>query len=277
METLENNRHTEMLSKAIQESKLFAVDALWAIMILILGIIISKIILSFLRTILGRTKIDIIIQNFLVSVTSAALYLLIIIAVLRKLGFETSSLVALIGAAGLAIGLALQSSLQNFAAGFMLIIFKPFKAGDYIDVVNISGIVDKINIFSTTILSNDNKEITVSNNVIYSNTITNYSRRPTRRIDLTLGISYESDLKKARELLQQIIDSNEKILKDPLPLIAVNDLTDTSVSLVVRFWVKTPDYWELKFDITEKIKMMFDSNDMIKPQPQMHVHLKKIV
>ena len=175
-----------------------------------------------------------------------------------------------------AIGLALQNSLQNFAAGFMLIVFKPFKDGDFVELANTSGVVEKINIFSTTLRSGDNKEITVSNGSIYGNTIVNYSSRDTRRIDMVVGISYESDLKKAKELLYKIISEDARILKDPAPVVAVAELADSSVNLVVRPWVANAVFWDVKFDLTEKIKLTFDANGIVIPYPQMAVHLKKV-
>ena len=168
------------------------------------------------------------------------------------------------------------SSNSNFAAGFMLIVFKPFKDGDFVELANTSGVVEKINIFSTTLRSGDNKEITVSNGAIYGNTIVNYSSRDTRRIDLVISISYESDLKKAKELLIKILGEDPRILKDPAPEVAVSELADSSVNLVVRPWVANAAFWDVKFAITEKIKLTFDANGIIIPYPQMSVHLKKL-
>lgn len=250
-------------------------NILYASIIFIFGVMGTKVIVSIMRTLLNKTKIDIIIINFLLSIARAVALLMVFIAVLKQLGFDTNSLVALIGAAGLAIGLALQSSLQNFAAGFLLIVFKPFKDGDFVELANTSGVVEKINIFSTTLRSADNKEITVSNGSIYGNTIINYSSRETRRIDMLIGISYESDLKKAKELLQKLINEDTRILKEPVPDIAVSELAESSVNFVVRPWVKSSDYWAVKFELNEKIKLTFDANGIVIPYPQMFVHMKK--
>lgn len=248
----------------------------FASLIFILGYLGSKIIISIARKILNKTKLDLIIIDFLLSILRVVTILIVLMAVLKQLGFDTNSLLALVGAAGLAIGLALQSSLQNFAAGFMLIIFKPFKNGDFVELVNTAGVVEKINIFSTTLRSGDNKEITVSNGSIYTNTIINYSSRNSRRIDLVIGISYESDLKKAKELLIKLINENTRVLKDPAPEVAVSELADSSVNFVVRPWVSTDAYWSVRFELIEKIKLTFDANGIVIPFPQMSVHLNKL-
>ena len=263
-------------SSALSATEQITMNLICATLIFFVGLAVIKIILSIARKILNKTQIDVIIVSFLLSIARAALLLLVFIAVLKQLGFDTNSLVALIGAAGLAIGLALQSSLQNFAAGFMLIVFKPFKDGDYVELANTSGVVEKINIFSTTLRSADNKEITVSNGAIYGNTIVNYSARDTRRIDMVIGISYESDLKKAKELLVYIINQDARILKDPAPEVSVSELADSSVNFVVRPWVTNADYWNVKCALTENIKLTFDANGIIIPYPQMQVHLKKL-
>ena len=263
-------------SSTLSATEQITMNLICATLIFFVGLAVIKIILSIARKILSKTHIDVIMVNFLLSIARAALLLLVFIAVLKQLGFDTNSLVALIGAAGLAIGLALQSSLQNFAAGFMLIVFKPFKDGDFVELANTSGVVEKINIFSTTLRSADNKEITVSNGAIYGNTIVNYSARDTRRIDMVVGISYESDLKKAKELLVYIINQDARILKDPAPEVSVSELADSSVNFVVRPWVTNADYWNVKCALTENIKLTFDANGIIIPYPQMQVHLKKL-
>jgi small conductance mechanosensitive channel len=253
----------------------FAINLVWATIILFVGLIISRVLISILNSVLRKTKIDVIIIGFLISIARFVVLMMIFIAALKRLGLDTTSLVTLVGAAGLAIGFALQSSLQNLTAGFMLIVFKPFKNGDLVELANTTGIVEKINIFSTTLRSGDNKEITVSNGSIYTNTITNYSARDTRRIDLIIGISYESDLKKAKEILIQIIKEDPRILKDPEPVVAVFELASSSVNFAVRPWVSNANYWDVKFDLNEKIKLIFDANGIVIPYPQMSVHLNK--
>lgn len=266
----------KIINSITTQSSQVTLNIFWAIIILFVGYAFSKVLLSFIGAILRKTKMDAIIISFLLSIARAIILLMIFIAVLKQLGFYTDSLVALIGAAGLAIGFALQTSLQNFAAGFMLIIFKPFKNGDFVELANTSGVVEKINIFSTTLRSPDNKEITVSNGAIYANTIVNCSSRETRRIDLVVGISYDSDLKKAKNLILEMIQNNIKIIKDPAPLVAVSELAASSVNLVIQVWVVNSEYADIKFDLTEKIKLTFDANEIIIPYPQMYVHLNKV-
>lgn len=218
---------------------------------------------------------DDILIDFITSILKTILLLFVVIAAMDKLGVNTTSLVALLGAAGLAIGLALQSSLQNFAAGVMLIVFRPFKSGDFIEAAGISGSVEKINIFSSTLRTGDNREIIVPNGTIYSDVITNYSARDTRRIDMVIGIGYDSDLKLARSTLEEIVNADKRILDEPQTLIAVAELADSSVNLVLRPWVKASDYWPVKYDLNEKIKLTFDEKNISIPYPQMDIHLEK--
>jgi small conductance mechanosensitive channel len=184
-------------------------------------------------------------------------------------------LIALIGAAGLAVGLSLQSTLQNLAAGVMLIIFRPFKAGDFIDAGGVVGTVENIQIFNTVMRTGDNREIIVPNGGIFGGTITNYSARETRRVDMVFGIGYDDDIRKAKEVIKGILDADTRILKDPAPLIAVGELADSSVNFNVRPWCKSGDYWDVYFDTHEKIKLTFDEQGISIPYPQMDVHNPK--
>jgi small conductance mechanosensitive channel len=181
-------------------------------------------------------------------------------------------LIALIGAAGLAVGLALQGTLQNLASGVMLIIFRPFNDGDFIEAAGVSGVVEEIGIFTTTMRSGDNREIIIPNGEIFGGTITNYSKRSTRRVDMVFGIGYDDDIKKAKNIIQGILDADERVLKDPAPLIAVGELADSSVNFNVRPWCKTGDYWCVYFDTHENIKLAFDEQGISIPYPQMDVH-----
>jgi small conductance mechanosensitive channel len=180
-----------------------------------------------------------------------------------------------VGAAGLAVGLSLQDSLKNFAAGVMMIVFRPFKVGDFIEAGGTSGVVETINIFSTTMRTGDNREVIVPNGTIYGGTIVNYSARDTRRIDMTFGIGYEDDIRRAKDIMQRILEEDDRVLKDPEPTIGLSELADSSVDFVVRPWVKTADYWSVRFDLNERIKLAFDENGISIPFPQMHVHLDK--
>ena len=196
-------------------------------------------------------------------------------AALDQLGVNTTSMIALIGAAGLAIGLSLQGTLQNLASGIMLIIFRPFKDGDFIEAAGVSGVVENIGIFTITMRTGDNKEVIVPNGQIYGGTITNNSSRNTRRVDMVFGIGYDDDLKKAKDILIKILEDDERILKDPEPLVAVSALAESSVNFNVRPWCAKSDYWNVYYDTHEKVKLTFDAEGISIPYPQMDVHVSK--
>ena len=254
----------------------WAINIFFALAIFIVGRWVAKILIKLLRKGLGKADMDPILVNFVASIVSSLLLLFIIIASLNQLGVDTTSLIAIFGAAGLAIGLALQGSLQNFASGVMLIIFRPFKTGDFVEAGGTSGVVESISIFTTIMRTGDNREVIVPNGAIYSGTITNYSARETRRVDMVFGIGYGDDIKKAKQILQQVLDQDERVLKDPAALVAVGELADSSVNFNVRPWVKSADYWSVKFDLTEKVKLAFDENKISIPFPQMDVHMNKV-
>jgi len=245
----------------------YGLNLLFAIAIFIIGKIVVKIIGNITTKLLSKAKVDEILVEFISGIINSVLMLFIIIASVGQLGVDTTSLVALIGAAGLAIGLSLQSSLQNFASGVMLIVFRPFTAGDFVEVAGISGVVEKITLFSTQMRTGDNKELIVPNGKIYGDVITNYSAKDTRRVDMVFGIGYDDDIKKAKQSLQNIINNDERILSDPAPLIAVSELADS--------WVKSSDYWGVYFDKHENVKLRFDEEKISIPYPQMDVHLDK--
>ena len=233
----------------------------------------------------GKAGWDQILINFVSSIIYTLLLLVVVIASLNQLGVDTTSLIALIGAAGLAVGLALQGTLQNFAAGVMLIIFRPFKEGDFVEAGGSTGVVESITIFTTMMRTGDNKQIIVPNGQIYGGTITNYSTKPTRRIDMVFGIGYDDDIKKAKEILERIIAEDQRILSDPAPLVAVGELADSSVNFngdrtaIVNFnvrpWVNSGDYWPVYFDLNEKVKLTFDAEGISIPYPQMDLHMPK--
>lgn len=202
-----------------------------------------------------------------------ALLTFVVIAALAQLGIQTTSFIAVIGAAGLAIGLALQGSLANFAAGFLMIIFKPFKAGDYIDGGGASGIVEKIEVFTTTLNTLDNKVVIIPNAKMMGDNITNYSAKELRRVDLDFGVSYGEDIDKVRKCIQDVISADARILKDPAPAILVKELANSSVVFQVRSWVKGSDYWGVYFDVIEAVKKGFDEQGVSIPFPQMDVHV----
>ncbi|MFT6991471.1 MAG: small conductance mechanosensitive channel [Paraglaciecola sp.] len=246
-----------------------------ATVIYIVGKIVVGILINVLGNIMARSNYDDMLIDFVKAIARAALMLFVIIAALNQLGVNTTSLVAILGAAGLAIGLSLQGSLQNFAAGVMLLVFKPFKAGDFIEAGGATGVVKSISIFTTVMTTGDNKEIIVPNGAIYGGNITNYSAKATRRVDMVVGIGYDSDLKKAKEILNEMVAADERILKDPAPTVAVAELADSSVNFVVRPWVASGDYWGVKFDFNEAVKLRFDAEGISIPFPQMDVHVHK--
>lgn len=253
----------------------WSIKILVALLIFLIGQLIAKIISRILGKVLGHTKLDKILVEFIQSLVNALLMVFVIVAALDQLGVNTNSVIAVLGAAGLAIGLALQGSLQNFAAGFMLLIFRPFKSGDFVEAAGTSGIVDKIGIFSTNMHTGDNKLVIIPNGAIYSNNIINYSAMGTRRIDMVFGIGYGDDMKKARDIIATVVAADERVLKEPKLLIAVGELAACSVNFYVRPWVRAEDFWDVKFALTENIKQAFDDNGISIPFPQMDIHLNK--
>ena len=253
----------------------WGISIVLAMVIFVTGRIVAKIVVAVVEKLLAKAKVDQILINFVSSILSVALLLIVIVAALDQLGVDTTSLIALMGAAGLAVGLALQGSLQNFAAGVMLIIFRPFKIGDFVDAGGTKGTVESIKIFNTILKTPDNREVIVPNGGIYNGTITNFSARATRRIDMVFGIGYDDDIRKAKDIIKGILESDERILKDPEPLVAVGELGDNSVNFNVRPWVNSGDYWPVFFDLNEKVKLIFDENGISIPYPQMDVHMDK--
>ncbi|MCW8091750.1 mechanosensitive ion channel family protein [Alteromonas sp. ASW11-130] len=253
----------------------WAINIAMAVIIFVLGRIIVSVVMSMITKLMARSKYDQMLIDFLESIISAVLMLFVIVASLDQLGVNTTSLVAILGAAGLAIGLSLQDSLKNFAAGVMLLVFKPFKAGDFVEVAGTAGSVQKIGIFTSLLTTPDNKEIIIPNGKIYNDNITNYSAKETRRIDMVFGIGYDDDLLKAKRILEDIIEQEDRILEEPEPLIAVSELGDSSVNFNVRPWVNSADFWAVKYAITEAVKLRFDQEGISIPFPQMDVHFYK--
>lgn len=255
----------------------WAINVLFALVIFFIGRQVAKLIIRITRRILSRSRMDEMLVNFILSILSGVLLLVVIIASLDRLGVDTTSLVALIGAAGLAIGLSLQDSLKNFAAGVMLIIFRPFKAGDFVEAAGTSGVVETISIFSSTFRTPDNRSIIIPNGAIYSDVITNYSARDTRRIDLVIGISYDDDIRKAKDVAEAVIKADERVLDDPAPFIGVAELGASSVDLHIRPWVKSVDYFATMCDLKEKIKVAYDENGISIPYPQTDLHVHQVM
>ena len=253
----------------------WGIKILFALVIFYVGRIVVGVVVNSIRKLLEARGMDDILVSFLTSILRWVLLLFVVVAALSQLGVDTTSLVALLGAAGLAIGLSLQSSLSNFASGVMLIIFRPFTKGDFVEAGNATGVVQSISIFTTTLTTPDNKVVIVPNGSILTNNITNFSAMDTRRVDMVFGISYDDDLRRAKQLLEEIIAADDRILAEPEPVIALSELADSSVNFIVRPWVKAADYWAVSWDTTETVKLKFDEAGISIPYPQMDLHIDK--
>ncbi len=251
----------------------YGIKLIAAIAIFIIGKIVANWLKKLITRVMTKAEIDQIIIGFTSSIAYIAMLAFVVVAALGQLGIQTTSFIAILGAAGLAIGLALQGSLSNFAAGFLMIIFRPFKVGDFIEAAGVSGKVNAIHIFTTTLTTPDNKTIIVPNAKIGNDNIVNYSTQPTRRVELTIGVAYDADLKQVRNILEDIVSKDERILKDPPHQIAVKELADSSVNFVVRLWVESADYWDVFFDANETVKIRFDEAGIGIPFPQRDVHV----
>lgn len=251
-------------------------NILLAIITLIFGLWIVKLIGKLINRALVKSNVDVSLQRFLSNLVTVLLKIMVLVSVISMLGVETTSFVALIGAAGLAVGLALQGSLANFAGGVLILLFKPFKIGDFIDAQGFAGSVFAIQIFNTILKTPDNKRIIIPNGALSNGSITNFSAEPTRRVDMTFGIGYDDDIKKAKGILNDLIEADERILKDPAPVVVLKELADSSVNFAVRAWCNSPDYWNIFFDMQEKVKLEFDSKGVSIPYPQRDVHLYNV-
>lgn len=265
----------ELAGKLQEWIALYGLKVLAAVVILVLGRLAALGIRAIARRTLTKSGVDPTLVAFVTSVAYIGAMAFVVIAALGQLGVQTASFVAVLGAAGLAVGLALQGSLANFAAGVLMIIFKPFKVGDYIEAGGTAGVVEEIGIFTTVLKSPDNKKIIVPNAKATADNITNYSANDQRRVDIVAGVSYGDDLDKVRGLLEQILKDDERILAEPAPAVKVLELADSSVNFAVRPWVKTEDYWDVFFALQEEIKKRFDAEGISIPFPQQDVHLFK--
>jgi small conductance mechanosensitive channel len=251
------------------------IKILIAIAIVIVGRWASKFVTHLVKKALTKANVDETLTKFLGDITYVGLLILVFISALGTLGVSTTSFAAVLGAASLAIGLALQSNFSNFGAGALILLLRPFKVGDFVETAGISGVVESIGMFNTTFKTGDNRIILVPNSSIIGSNIINYSKEPIRRIDLVIGIGYDDDIKLAKEILEKILKENEKVLDDPAPSVAIAELADSSVNFNVRPWVKREDYWGVRSEILEKIKEEFDKHGINIPYPQLDVHLKK--
>jgi len=264
--------NTEIIQHYIS---LYGLKVLGAIAIVFFGRLIARLITRFTRATLRRAKVDDTLVSFLGNITYALLLTFVMIAALSELGVDTTSLAAALAAAGLAIGLALQGSLSNLASGVMIIALRPFRIGDYVEAGNTAGSVEDINILTTTLLTPDNKKVIVPNSSITTNTIINYSANATRRLDMVFSCSYGDNLQKVKQVLEEILEQEERLLKDPAPVVAVLELADSSINFAVRPWVASADYWSVKFDITQRVKERFDEEGITIPFPQREIHTIK--
>jgi small conductance mechanosensitive channel len=253
----------------------FGIKLVVAILIFYFGRVVARLITRGLRNLMQAQKVDKILETFVCNLAYWTMMIFVIIATISQIGIQTTSLIAIMGAAGLAVGLALQGSLANFAAGVLIVLFRPYRVGDWVEAAGISGSVEQVQILTTMLKTGDNKIIIVPNGQIMSSIITNYSASNTRRVDLTIGVSYDDDLDKVRSTIKSLIDADARIMKEPECLIAVAELADSSVNFTVRPWVNTADYWAVKFELTEAIKKRFDQDGISFPFPQQDVHLYK--
>ena len=251
----------------------FGIKLVVAILIFFFGRMIARLITRGLHNLMQSQNVDKILETFVANLAYWTMMTFVIIATISQIGIQTTSLIAIMGAAGLAVGFALQGALANFAAGVLIVLFRPYRVGDWVEAAGISGSVEQVQILSTMLKTGDNKMIIVPNGQIMSSIITNYSANDTRRVDLMVGVSYDDDLDKVRSTIRSLIDADDRIMKDPECLIAVAELADSSVNFTVRPWVKTADYPAVKFDLTEAIKKRFDKEGISFPFPQQDVHL----
>lgn len=255
---------------------LYALNLLWALLTFFIGKWLAKLAVTLTRKTLEAKKIDPTIISFLSNVLYAALMVIVVLMAADELGIETTSVIAVLGAATLAIGLALQGSLSNFASGVMLIVFRHFRVGDFIDAGGVMGIVEEIRIFDTTLRTPDNKGIIVPNGQILNGPITNFSAKDTRRMDLVIGVSYDDDVRHVKRVLTEIIEGEALVLKDPAPTIGLLEMADSSVNFAVRPWVKSADYWDVFWRLQETIKIRLDEEGITIPYPQQDVYLHKV-
>lgn len=251
----------------------YGLKVLGAIAIFVIGRWIARLLSRMAGRTMTRAKTEATLVSFVEHFSYSALLVFVILAALNCAGVNITSFAAVVAAAGLAIGLALQGALSNFAAGFLMMIFRPIHVGDYVEVGGAAGTVKEIQIFNTILNSPDNVRIVVPNAQVTGGNIKNYTVNGTRRVDMVFGVSYEDDLKQAREVIEKVLAADERILKEPAPQVAVAELGDSSVNFVVRPWVNGADYWSVKFDITEKVKVALEDHGLSIPFPQRDVHL----
>jgi len=246
---------------------------LLAIITLIIGFKISNWLGKLIVKVMKKKKVEATVRSFLSAIVVIMFKVLVVISVASMIGIATTSFIAVLGAAGLAIGLALQGSLANFAGGVLIAMFKPFVVGDFIDAQGYQGVVEKVSIFNTVLKTTDNQKVIIPNGPLSNGPIKNVTANPTRRVDMVFGIGYDDDIKKAQSVMLDIISKTKNVLKDPAPVVRVSELADSSVNFVVRPWTKTENYWGVFFDIQEAVKTRFDREGISIPYPQSDVHM----
>ncbi len=266
----------QLLEMAQTKGVDFGINLAIALAIFYVGKFVISLVIRGLRKVMQAQEVDKTLETFVCNLVRMVLLVVVVIAAIGQLGIQTTSFIAIFGAAGLAVGLALQGSLSNFASGVLIVLFRPYRVGDWVEAAGISGSVEQVQILTTILKTGDNKQIIVPNSQIMDSIITNYSANDTRRVDMVVGVSYDDDLDKVRATLEELIAAEDRILDEPEHKIAVSALADSSVNFVVRPWVKTSDYWGVMFDMTEAIKKRFDEEGISFPFPQQDVHLHTV-
>lgn len=270
---MEQSAIGELMARFRELFAIFGLKIVAALAVLFIGRWTARLLKGVVRKTMTKKNVDPTLISFTANLTYAALITFVVLAALGQLGIQTTSFIAVIGAAGLAVGLALQGSLANFAAGVLMMIFRPFKVNDFVEAAGVAGIVEEIDIFTTTLKTPDNKKIIVPNSKVTSDNIINYSAKDTRRLDLVFGVSYGDNIEKVKSIITDVLSKNERILKEPAPTIRLLTLGDSSVNFAVRPWVNTADYWDVYFDIHESIKKRFDAEGISIPFPQRDIHI----
>lgn len=273
MEDISTEQLAGYTDKAIELLMTYGPKLVLALIVLVVGLWIVNRVVKLTQSGMDRANTEPTLAKFLASLVSVILKALLLISVASMIGIETTSFIAILGAAGLAIGLALQGSLANFAGGVLVLLFKPYKVGDFVEAQGVAGSVAEIQIFNTVIKTGDNKVIIVPNGAISNGIITNYSAEATRRVDFVFGIGYDDDIAKAKSVLQELFSNDERVFSDPAPVIVVSELADSSVNITVRAWAQAADYWGLYFGMTELVKVTFDREGISFPFPQRDVHM----
>ena len=262
-----------MLSTFVPTLLAAAMNVIWSLVIFFIGIKVINILRNIIKKTLERSRVDMGVIQFLDALVKIIAYAVLILAILERFGVQTTSFIAVLGSAGVAIGLSLQGSLSNFAGGILILVLKPFVVGDYIESCGCGGTVVEISLFYTTLHTGDNRNVVLPNGSLSNSDITNYSANDTRRVDMSVDVGYGSDLKRARRIIEEILESDERVLKDPAYTVAVDSLGDSGITILIRPWVKTVDYWDVKWCILEKVHDRLNEEGIDIPFPQMTVHL----